>query len=93
MAKDLTVYKRKNILIIREVDGVKTFNRVDTQRYFEFSFFIIWHKMMWCVEPNQNKINVGAVNPSIGLVFSVISILITLTTLIITFKLNCFHGK
>jgi polysaccharide export outer membrane protein len=31
MAKDLTVYgKRKNILIIREVDGVKTFNRVDT---------------------------------------------------------------
>jgi polysaccharide export outer membrane protein len=69
MAKDLTVYKRKNILIIREVDGVKTFNRVDTQRYFEFSFYYLAQNDVVYVEPNQNKINVGAVNPSIGLVF------------------------
>jgi hypothetical protein len=41
-----------------------------------------WHKWCGVCRANQNKINVGAVNPSIGLVFSVISILITLTTLI-----------
>jgi polysaccharide export outer membrane protein len=87
MAKDLTVYgKRKNILIIREVDGVKTFNRVDITNatFMNSPFYYLAQNDVVYVEPNQNKINVGAVNPSIGLVFSVISILITLTTLIIT---------
>ncbi|MBG6187879.1 polysaccharide biosynthesis/export family protein [Flavobacterium sp. CAN_S2] len=87
MAKDLSVYgKRNNILIIREVDGVKTFNRVDitSASFMNSPFYYLAQNDVVYVEPNQNKINVSAVNPSTGLIFSVISILITLTTLIIT---------
>ena len=87
LAGDLSVYgKRDNILIIREVDGVKTFNRVDITKsgFMNTPFYYLAQNDVVYVEPNQNKINVAAVNPSIGLVFSVVSILITLTTLIIT---------
>jgi hypothetical protein len=38
--------KRDNILIIREIDGVKSYNRVDITMRIN-SPFIIWHKMMW----------------------------------------------
>jgi len=87
MAKDLTVYgKRKNILIIREIDGVKSFNRVDITKadFMSSPFYYLAQNDVVYVEPNQNKINGSAVGPSTGLIFSVISILITLTTLIIT---------
>ena len=87
LAGDLSVYgKRDTILIIREVDGVKTFNRVDITKsgFMNTPFYYLAQNDVVYVEPNQNKINAAAVNPSIGLVFSVISILITLTTLIIT---------
>jgi polysaccharide export outer membrane protein len=87
MAKDLTVYgKRTNILIIREIDGVKSFNRVDITKadFMNSPFYYLAQNDVVYVEPNQNKINGAAVNPSTGLIFSVLSILITLTTLIIT---------
>jgi polysaccharide export outer membrane protein len=58
-------------LIIREVDGVKTFNRVDITNatFMNSPFLFLAQNDVVYVEPNQNKINVGAVNPSIGLVF------------------------
>jgi polysaccharide export outer membrane protein len=87
MAKDLTVYgKRKNILIIREVDGVKTFNRVDITKadFMNSPFYYLAQNDVVYVEPNQNKINGSAVGPSTSIIFSITSILITLATLIIT---------
>ena len=87
MAGDLTVYgKRDNILIIREIDGVKSYNRVNITKagFMNSPFYYLAQNDVVYVEPNQNKINVAAVNPSTGLIFSVVSILITLTTLIIT---------
>jgi polysaccharide export outer membrane protein len=45
MAHDLTIYGlRNNVLIIREKDGVKSYNRIDQSGFYQFSF-IIWHKM------------------------------------------------
>ena len=87
LAGDLSVYgKRDNILIIREIDGIKSFNRVDITKadFMNSPFYYLAQNDVLYVEPNQNKINVSAVNPSTGLIFSVISILVTLTTLIIT---------
>ena len=87
MAGDLTIFgKRDNILIIREIDGVKSYNRVDLTKagFMNSPFYYLAQNDVVYVEPNQNKINVSAVNPSTGLIFSVVSILITLTTLIIT---------
>ena len=87
MAGDLTVFgKRDNILIIREIDGVKSYNRVNITKagFMNSPFYYLAQNDVVYVEPNQNKINVAAINPSTGLIFSILSILFTLTTLIIT---------
>ena len=86
-ARDLTVYgKRDNILIIREIEWVKSYNRVDITKagFMNTPFYYLAQNDVVYVEPNQNKINGSAVGPSTGLIFSVMSILIALTTLIIT---------
>lgn len=80
-AKDLTIYgKRDNILIIREINGVKSFNRVDiTQADFINSpFYYLAQNDVVYVEPNKNRINGAAVGPNIGIVLSIATLLFTL---------------
>lgn len=87
MAKDLTIYgKRNNILIIRELDGVKTYNRVDlTQADFIHSpFYYLAQNDVVYVEPNKTRINGAAVGANTGVIISITSLLITLITLIVT---------
>jgi polysaccharide export outer membrane protein len=87
MAKDLTIYgKRNNILIIREIDGIKSYNRVDiTQADFMNSpFYYLAQNDVVYVEPNKNKINGAAIGPNTSVIISVSSLLITLITLIIS---------
>ena len=87
MAKDLTIYgKRNNILIIREVDGVKSYNRVDITKadFIHSSFYYLAQNDVIYIEPNKSRISSAAVGASTGLIFSATSILITLITLIIT---------
>ena len=58
MAKDLTIYgKRDNILIIREIDGVKTYNRVDITKadFMNSPFYYLAQNDVVYVEPNKNK--------------------------------------
>lgn len=87
MAKDLTIYgKRDNILIIREIDGVKSFNRVDITKadFINSPFYYLTQNDVVYVEPNKNRINGAAVGPNTGVIISITSIIITLITLIIT---------
>lgn len=87
MARDLTIYgKRDNILIIREINGVKTFNRVDiTQADFINSpFYYLAQNDVVYVEPNKTKINNSKIGSDTSLMMSVASILITLITLTIS---------
>lgn len=87
MAKDLTIYgKRNNILIIREIDGIKSYNRVDiTQADFMNSpYYYLAQNDVVYVEPNKNKINGAAIGPNTSVIISVTSLLITLITLIIS---------
>jgi polysaccharide export outer membrane protein len=86
MAKDLTIYgKRDNILIIREVDGVKSYNRVDITKsdFINSPFYYLAQNDVIYVEPNKSKIAGAGVGPSTGLIFSVTSLLIAVITLII----------
>jgi polysaccharide export outer membrane protein len=85
-ARDLTIYgKRNNILIIREVDGVKSYNRVDiTKTDFIYSpFYYLDQNDVVYVEPNKNKINGAAIGPNTGVIVSGTSLLIALITLLI----------
>jgi polysaccharide export outer membrane protein len=86
-AGDLTIYgKRDNILIIREIDGVKSYNRVDITKadFINSPFYYLAQNDVVYVEPNKTKINGAAIGPNTGVIISITSILITLITLIIT---------
>jgi polysaccharide export outer membrane protein len=86
-ARDMTIYgKRNNILIIREIDGIKSYNRVDITKadFINSPFYYLAQNDVVYVEPNQNKINGAAIGANTGVIISITSILITLITLIIT---------
>jgi polysaccharide export outer membrane protein len=85
MAKDLTIYgKRDNILIIREVDGVKSYNRVDITKadFINSPFYYLAQNDVIYVEPNKVRINGAAVGANTGVIISITSLVITLITLI-----------
>lgn len=87
MAKDLTIYgKRDNILIIREVNGVKSYNRVDITKadFIHSPFYYLAQNDVVYVEPNKVRINGAAVGANTGVIISVTSLIITLITLIVT---------
>lgn len=87
MAKDLTIYgKRDNILIIREVNGVKSYNRVDITKadFINSPFYYLAQNDVVYVEPNKTRVNGAAVGANTGVIISVTSLLITVITLIVT---------
>jgi polysaccharide export outer membrane protein len=87
MAHDLTIYgKRNNILIIREANGVRTYNRVDITKadFINSPFYYLAQNDVVYVEPNMAKISGAKIGPNIGLIFSVTSILITVLTFVVT---------
>lgn len=87
MASDLTIYgKRDNVLVIREVNGVKAYNRVDITKadFIHSPFYYLAQNDVVYVEPNKTRINGAAVGANTGVIISVTSLLITVITLIIT---------
>ncbi|CAD0004597.1 polysaccharide biosynthesis/export family protein [Flavobacterium salmonis] len=85
MAKDLTIYgKRDNILIIRETNGVKSYNRIDITKadFINSPFYYLTQNDVVYVEPNKTKINAAAVGPNTSVIISAISILISLSVLL-----------
>ena len=84
LADDLTIYgERKNVLVIREVDGKKKFakidltsiNTVNSQVYYLQPNDVIY------VEPNKARIRASAFNPNTGLVIAAVSTLATITAI------------
>lgn len=85
MAKDLTIYgKRDNILIIREINGVKSYNRVDVTKadFINSPFYYLAQNDVIYVEPNNTKVNAAAVGPNTSVIISAISILVSLSVLL-----------
>lgn len=85
-AGDLTVYgKRENILVIREIEGVKTYNRVDITKaaLLDSPFYYLAQNDVIYVEPNQTRINSSKIGPDITVWFTAISLLLTITTVLL----------
>ena len=85
MARDLTIYgKRDNILVIREINGVKSYNRVDITKsdFINSPFYYLAQNDVVYVEPNKTRINSSAVGPNTSVIISAISILVSLAVLI-----------
>ena len=76
---------RKNILVIRDVDGKKTETRIDltSKDLFDSPVFYLNQNDVVYVQPNRAKINSSVVNASnVGIAISVLSLLITMVTLL-----------
>lgn len=85
MAGDLSIFgKRENILIIREADGKKSYNRIDltNSSFMESPYYYLSQNDLIIVEPNKTKMNSSKFGPNISIAFSIASLLITLGILI-----------
>lgn len=86
LAGDLTIYgKRDNVLLIREIEGKKTYVRLDLTKadILNSPYYYLAQNDVIFVEPNQTKINSSKIGPDVNVLFSTISILITLTVLLL----------
>jgi polysaccharide export outer membrane protein len=84
-AGDLTIYgNRKNITILRDVDGVQTSHRVDltNSNFIDSEFYYLQQNDVVVVEPNYAQVQAAGFNRNASLYVSVASILISLIVII-----------
>jgi len=82
---DLTIFgRRDNIMIVRESNGKKVVERVDITKadFINSPYYYLAQNDLIYVEPNKVKMNASKTDPNIGLIFSSISLLITIIVLI-----------
>ncbi|ESU27257.1 polysaccharide exporter lipoprotein precursor [Flavobacterium limnosediminis JC2902] len=85
MAGDLTIYgNRKNVLLIREVNGVKTMNRIDLTKtdFVSSPYYYLDQNDVIYVEPNKTKVNSSVIGPNVSVGISVVSLIITVIVLV-----------
>ncbi|SEP54804.1 polysaccharide biosynthesis/export family protein [Flavobacterium urocaniciphilum] len=86
LAGDLTIYgKRNNILLIREKNGVKTYERIDITKtdFINSPNYYLSQNDVIYVEPNKTKINSSAVGPNLTIGISALSLVVTILALTI----------
>ena len=83
---DLTLYgKRDNILLIRDFQGTKTYNRIDITKadFVNSPFYYLDQNDVIYVEPKKVKIDSTAIGPNVTTLISIASFILT-TVLIFT---------
>ena len=83
MAGDLTIYgRRDNILVIREIDGKKSYNFVDLTKadFINSPFYYLSQNDVVYVEPNKTRINSSVIGPNISMIIASLSLLLTVYT-------------
>ena len=84
MAGDLTIYgKRDNILVIREENGVKSFQKVDITKadFINSPYYYLSQNDMVYVEPNKTRVNSSVIGPNVTVGISALSLIITIVAL------------
>jgi len=83
-AGDLSIYGiRTNIMVIREVDGKKTYNYVDFTKadFMNSEYYYLAQNDLVVVEPNKVKRNSSALGREITIAVSVIGVLLSVITI------------
>ncbi len=81
MAGDLTIYgKRDNILVVREENGIKSFQKVDitNKDFIDSPYYYLSQNDMVYVEPNKTRVNSSVIGPNVTVGLTAISLLITI---------------
>lgn len=84
LAGDMTIYgQRKNVLVIREKDGKKTYTRVDltTDEVFDSPIYYLSQNDVIYVEPNASRMNQSKANLR-GIVLPIVALLISAATVV-----------
>ena len=84
-AGDLTIYgNRKNITVLRDVDGVQTSHRVDLTNsdFIDSEFYYLQQNDVVVVEPNYAQVQAAGFNRNASLFVSIASVLISLIVII-----------
>lgn len=87
LAGDLTIQaERKNVLLIREVNGKKTYNRINltSEEVFNSPVYYLKQNDVIYVEPNNSRVKSSTVGPSTSATLGVISALLTAVALVIS---------
>lgn len=85
MAGDLTIRGvRENVLVIREVDGKKTINRLDLtqQSTLNSPYYYLAQNDVIYVEPNKSQINNSKLGANTNVIISIASLLITVISVL-----------
>ncbi len=84
-AGDLTIYgNRHNVLVIRETDGKKSFNRLDITKsdFMTSPFYYLTQNDVVVIEPNQARVNMSSYGQNLQVILGTVSLLITVAVLI-----------
>lgn len=86
LAGDLTIYgKRNSILLIREKNGIKTYEKIDITKtdFINSKNYYLSQNDVIYVEPNKTKVNSSAVGPNLTIGISALSLVVTILALTI----------
>ncbi|WP_116790696.1 polysaccharide biosynthesis/export family protein [Flavobacterium psychrotrophum] len=86
LAGDLTIYgERSDILLIRDLNGVKTHYSIDLTKsdFINSPYYYLQQNDVLYVKPNKTKINSSVVGPNTTVIISTISLLITAIAIIL----------
>ena len=84
LAGDMTIYgERENVLVIREIDGKKSYTRVDmtTDELFRSPVYYLVQNDVVYIEPNASRINQSKANMK-GIVLPILAIIISAATVV-----------
>lgn len=84
-AGDMTIFgKRKNVLVIREIDGVKTYNKLDftSKDVLSSPFYFLQQNDVVIVSPNGAQVQSSASNRNAGLYVSIAGVIITVISIL-----------
>ena len=87
-AGDLTIYgKRNNILLVREIDGKKSYNRIDITKadFIDSPYYYLSQNDLIVVEPNKTKVNSSVIGPNVVVTISALSLITTIFLIIKSF--------
>ncbi|MEM9650038.1 MAG: polysaccharide export protein, partial [Bacteroidota bacterium] len=87
LAGDLTIQGvRENVLVIRDFNGTKVYNRIDltSKQMVESPVYYLSQNDVVYVEPNKSGISASSLDARATIGISIVSLLITSTVLILT---------
>ncbi len=87
LAGDLTIHaERKNVLVVREESGKKTYTRVDltSEGVFNSSVYYLTQNDVVYVTPNNSRAKSSTVGPSTSVTLGVVSALLTALALVVS---------